>query len=295
MAEIALIYAQTDGAEAAARLRTLLATLGHAVAAESSTALLLLTPAALTDAEVVGRLHQQPPPISLPVPNPTTFPSAADLATILAQLAASTGGGSKYVVVHNQGAVGDYATVVNAYGHLSPHQYTALLDALRRHGEDEILSSQELRATLSRIEKGIDRLDQEMRQRFTFLEEGQWRTVRILLNRLDAQEASTLDAILEAIETNAVAADELDRQLVTLQSLLLSVQEAQIADPVLFAATAQINEMVSAPGLDFKHKLKVGIPLIPLLLHYEGEMELSGGFNLEEIWRSLQRWAAAPR
>lgn len=47
--------------------------------------------------------------------------------------------------------------------------------------------------------------------------------------------------------------------------------------------------MVSAPELSVKHKLKVTIPIVPLLLGYEGEVELNSRLNLEASWQALQR------
>jgi hypothetical protein len=46
---------------------------------------------------------------------------------------------------------------------------------------------------------------------------------------------------------------------------------------------AQTQEPLTAPRTDFRHKPKVAAPIIPFILSYEGEVELSGGVNLEEI------------
>jgi len=34
--------------------------------------------------------------------------------------------------------------------------------------------------------------------------------------------------------------------------------------------------------MDFKHRLKVAVPLIPFILDYEGEFELGTGINLKQ-------------
>ena len=39
--------------------------------------------------------------------------------------------------------------------------------------------------------------------------------------------------------------------------------------------------------MDAKHKLKVTIPIVPVLLSYEGEIELSSRLNLQELWQQL--------
>ncbi|MFM6080602.1 MAG: hypothetical protein ACKPCI_19180, partial [Dolichospermum sp.] len=46
-------------------------------------------------------------------------------------------------------------------------------------------------------------------------------------------------------------------------------------------------EIINYPELDFKHKLKVAIPLIPFILDYEGELELGTGINLKQALQAL--------
>ncbi|MFM6475999.1 MAG: hypothetical protein ACKPGH_21305, partial [Dolichospermum sp.] len=46
-------------------------------------------------------------------------------------------------------------------------------------------------------------------------------------------------------------------------------------------------EVINYPELDFKHRLKVAIPLIPFILDYEGELELGTGINLKQALQAL--------
>lgn len=51
-------------------------------------------------------------------------------------------------------------------------------------------------------------------------------------------------------------------------------------------------ELASAPGLDARHKLKVTIPIVPVLLSYEGELELNSRLDLAAVWQALQDLAS---
>ena len=62
-----------------------------------------------------------------------------------------------------------------------------------------------------------------------------------------------------------------------------------IDDQHLITSAQEAADMVSAPELSVKHKLKVTIPIVPLLLGYEGEVELNSRLNLEASWQALQR------
>ena len=39
---------------------------------------------------------------------------------------------------------------------------------------------------------------------------------------------------------------------------------------------------------DAKHKLKLTIPMVPVLLSYEGEFELGSKLDLAVVWQALQ-------
>lgn len=152
----------------------------------------------------------------------------------------------------------------------------------------------EMQPALGEVAAGVRDLQagqQRILARFDLTEQ---RILTPILARLDAQETALLDAILAALETTGVAADELDQHLTAIDAALaeISARAAQIHDAELVASAQQVAELASAPGLDAKHKLKVMIPIIPLLLSYEGELELSSRLNLAAVWQALQGWAA---
>ena len=94
-------------------------------------------------------------------------------------------------------------------------------------------------------------------------------------------DQTTLDALDAATWTR----DELTAWLAPVSAALLEVR-TRAALPI---AVTQAADLVEAPGLDVKHKLKLSIPLIPFLLDYEGELEFDAKMNLENAWQALKR------
>ncbi|MBP0001498.1 MAG: hypothetical protein J7641_21325 [Cyanobacteria bacterium SID2] len=110
-----------------------------------------------------------------------------------------------------------------------------------------------------------------------------------LLNRYDAGEQGLIEAI----------AQQLDRsQLVLTQNLLEALESDRVSEPEMKQMLAVLEERIPAlppsqaavlhdPELDAKHKIKVTLPIIPMLVGYEGELELGGGFNVKSAWEQL--------
>jgi hypothetical protein len=59
-------------------------------------------------------------------------------------------------------------------------------------------------------------------------------------------------------------------------------------DPQLVREVENLSAVVDDPKLDVSHKLKVSIPIIPLILSYETEVELKSGLNLKAAWQRLK-------
>jgi hypothetical protein len=50
----------------------------------------------------------------------------------------------------------------------------------------------------------------------------------------------------------------------------------------------KVSGIIADPKLNSNHKLKYSIPIIPLILSYEGEVELKSGLNLKKVWQNLK-------
>lgn len=111
------------------------------------------------------------------------------------------------------------------------------------------------------------------------------RIVGPILARLDAQHAAEVAALLDVLDAAAWTHDELASWLAPVSAALLEAR-SRAALPIEVNQTA---ELIEAPGLDVKHKLKLSIPLIPFLLDYESELEFDVRANLESAWQALRR------
>jgi hypothetical protein len=113
-----------------------------------------------------------------------------------------------------------------------------------------------------------------------------------LLNRYDAIERTIISTItqqfnetqlvltqnlIDALEANLISEQEMQQMLVVLEERI----------PALPPSQAAVAEIIKDPELDAKHKLRVTLPIIPMLVEYEGELELGSGFNIKSAWEQL--------
>ncbi|MBD2526797.1 hypothetical protein [Nostoc sp. FACHB-133] len=115
---------------------------------------------------------------------------------------------------------------------------------------------------------------------------------QVLLNRYDATERDIIDIItqkfnetqlvltqnlIDALEANLISEPEMQQMLAVLEERIPSLPPSQ----------ASKLEIIKDPKLDAKHKLKVTLPIIPMFVEYEGELELGSGFNIKSAWEQL--------
>jgi hypothetical protein len=93
---------------------------------------------------------------------------------------------------------------------------------------------------------------------------------------------------LDEIETHRVPQNELQETLSALQQALLEISHNETYDSQLMTEAKNLSDVVEDPKLDVSHKLKVSIPIIPLILSYETEVELKSGLNLKAAWQRLK-------
>jgi hypothetical protein len=104
------------------------------------------------------------------------------------------------------------------------------------------------------------------------------RMLEAIVTQLTQQQADLSKVFVDAIATNQLSEPEVQEMWAVLEPRLLELPAAQ---------TEVIAEIVKAPGLDARHKLKVSFPLVPFLVDYEAELELGTGFNLKSVWSRL--------
>jgi hypothetical protein len=113
--------------------------------------------------------------------------------------------------------------------------------------------------------------------------------IAAVVERLDQSQLATVQAVLGVIEAGRVPEREVQEALTIVQHALVEIRQQGVAlsDPILVNEVERVSEVVDAPTLDVKHKLKITAPIIPLILAYEGEVELQSGLNLEAAWQRL--------
>ncbi len=113
--------------------------------------------------------------------------------------------------------------------------------------------------------------------------------IATVVDRLDQSQMAVTQAVLDAVEVGRVPESELQETLIAVQHVLSEIRQQRLAlfDPTLASEVERLSEVIEAPKLDVKHKLKVTAPIIPFILSYEGEVELKSGLNLEVAWQRL--------
>ena len=110
------------------------------------------------------------------------------------------------------------------------------------------------------------------------------RVVAGILEHLDETELRVLDSVvtgLETLETPAQEAQEL------LASLLNALERVDLE--ILGIASEELRSILINPQLDLKSKLKLTVPIIPILLNLETELELSAiRANLVSAWQRFR-------
>jgi hypothetical protein len=109
-----------------------------------------------------------------------------------------------------------------------------------------------------------------------------------------ARNQQEYDAIMKnaqnVIESHRVPEKELQDTLNAIQQTLseMRLSKAGQYSPQLVSEVEKVSGIIADPKLDSNHKLKYSIPIIPLILSYEGEVELKSGLNLKKAWQSLK-------
>lgn len=132
----------------------------------------------------------------------------------------------------------------------------------------------------SDINLGLYNLRQAILSRY---DAGEQLIINSIIERLDQVQAESVQTMLDAVEQNQLNEAEMAEAISAVQQTLAEIKQRGAA----LHEHVELEETISAPHLDIKHKLKFSIPIVPLLLEYEGEVEMGRGLNLESVWNRL--------
>ncbi|MEH2166793.1 MAG: hypothetical protein V7K41_09000 [Nostoc sp.] len=98
-----------------------------------------------------------------------------------------------------------------------------------------------------------------------------------ITQQLNQTQLVLTENLLQALDNNMVSEPEMQQMLAVLEERLPSLPPSQAA----------IAKIIKDPEMNARHKLKVTLPIIPMLVEYEGELELGSEFNIKSAWQQL--------
>lgn len=124
------------------------------------------------------------------------------------------------------------------------------------------------------IYEDLNQMRQALLNRYN---EGEKVIIGTIAQKLEKNQLLLTQKLLDALENNQVSEQQMQEMLAVLEGLIPSLPPSQ----------ATVAEIIKDPQLDTKHKLKFTLPIIPMLVEYEGELELGSGFNIKSAWEQL--------
>lgn len=117
----------------------------------------------------------------------------------------------------------------------------------------------------------------QMDAKLNILLSGQVAIYEDLLTQLNQTQLDLTQKLQDAVDANQVSESQMQQMLAVLEERIPSLPPSQAA----------IAEVIKDPELDVKQRLKVTLPIVPMLVEYEGEFELGSGFNIKSAWERL--------
>lgn len=162
---------------------------------------------------------------------------------------------------------------------------------LQRQANNELsLNHSSSRSLLKNLEGRFDQiegiLDDILKSQNDLLERydvGEKVIIGTIIKKLNQIEIRVTQTFLNAIDSHQLLDSEMQEMLGGIEKHLPVLSSYNISA----IEESNITEIIQAPELDFRHRLKVAIPIIPFLVDYETELELGSGFNIRSAWQKL--------
>lgn len=177
-------------------------------------------------------------------------------------------------------------------------EYQSLEQAVKASPEDHHLDQEMLKGIdtkLDRLEYGQVKLQADIGDLkssiLVHLDINQRKTVRPILDALDQTQVKTVKAVMEYVDQRTVEDEDLKITLEDVQKTLREIQDKSDLLPLKIVEEAEkVSKILDDPTLTTSHKLKVSIPIIPLIVSYEGEVNLENAMNLKTAWDRAKGW-----
>jgi hypothetical protein len=126
----------------------------------------------------------------------------------------------------------------------------------------------------------LEQLDKTRQALLSHYDSTQRNIIAEVINQFNQNQLQLIQSLLYALETNETPQTEIEEMWILLEKRLLALPSTE----------AKVAEIIKNPGLDINHKLKFCIPIIPLVLDYEGEIELGAGLDIRTLWDQMKAW-----
>ena len=141
---------------------------------------------------------------------------------------------------------------------------------------------QEINGKINVLLTGLIAIYQKQLQVLERYNDSEKAIITSITRQLNDTQLILTEKLLQALDDNMVSEPEMQQMLAVLDERLSSLP---LSLPANQAAVAE--KIIKDPELDARHKLKVTLPIIPMLVEYEGELELGSGFNIQSAWQQL--------
>lgn len=145
----------------------------------------------------------------------------------------------------------------------------------------------EIRSDQKAVLDGLSELRQTILSHFDASEK---LIIDSVVEQLDQNQLTTVQSILAAIEANQIQEAELKEILIALKKDFSEIEQgARQYDQQMIYEIERVSKVLNDPKIDLNNRLKISIPIIPLILSYEGEIALNSGINLRSAWQRLRK------
>lgn len=155
-------------------------------------------------------------------------------------------------------------------------------------------ASEQLDLIHSKLDSLSLQLDEVATSIISQFSQGEQRVVTVVLERLTEEQRQNTKAVLESLDNARVTDQQTQDILGAIHVIANAVQEAlasaQTTGASPDAAVVEAARILDDPKIEAKHKLKVLVPIIPLILSYEGELGLNVSGNVRAAVERLKVW-----
>jgi len=110
---------------------------------------------------------------------------------------------------------------------------------------------------------------------------------KTVLDHLDKNQRFIVEAVLNALDRKGDQDQQFKELLGRLEAVVDELESEQIDDTAMKKDIEKVAKYIKDPELNIKNRLVCTIPIIPILLTYQGIIEYQSGLNLLAAWNKL--------